>query len=362
MNIIIVIDSLAGGGAEKVMLTLAEAMVQLHHNVTILSLASNAEYDISDVVNVDSLFTGRASKVDKFWLRKNSVLALQTWFEKKQSEIGHIDLVLSNLDRSNNLLARSNVKNVHFVIHNSVNAELARQKKLGPLSYLYLKKSKKNLNDKSLICVSKGVEKEITQGDLINPSAIRTIYNPFDVDKIKQQANEKNNDIPDEPYLIHVGRLAKQKRHDILFAAFAKLDKKYKLVLLCNKPAKALKLAQQYGIEKQLVVPGFQQNPYNWIKHAKALVLSSDFEGLPTVLIEALAVGTPVVSTNCTFGPSEILTGELSKYLVPAEQSEALANAVKLVLTDNPNVENADILKQVQAKQVALQYLALAIS
>ena len=107
-------------------------------------------------------------------------------------------------------------------------------------------------------------------------------------------------------------------------------------------------------------MPGFQQNPYNWVQHAKALVLSSDFEGLPTVLIEALAVGTPVVSTNCTFGPSEILTGELSKYLVPVQQSEALANAVKQVLADKPNVENADILKQVQAEQVALQYLALA--
>ena len=359
MNIVIVIDSLVGGGAEKVMLTLAEKITQ-QYNVTILSLANSIEYSIPKVLNVESLFAHRASKVDRFWQRKNSVLKLEAWFEKKQSEIGDIDLVLSNLDRSNNLLSKSNIKNVHFVIHNSVNAELARQKKLGPFSYLYLKKSKQNLNGKSLICVSKGVEKEITQGDLINPSAIATIYNPFDFEKINQQANEQNNNIPNEPYLIHVGRLAKQKRHDILFAAFAKLDKKYKLVLLCNKPAKAFKLAQQYGIEKQLVVPGFQQNPYNWIKQAEALVLSSDFEGLPTVLIEALAVGTPVVSTNCTFGPSEILTGELSKYLVPIQQSEALANVVKQVLADKPNVENADILKQVQAEKVAQQYLALA--
>ncbi|MBB1384531.1 glycosyltransferase [Pseudoalteromonas sp. SG45-5] len=359
MNVIIVIDSLVGGGAEKVMLTLTEELIKLQHNVTILSLASSVEYDIPDMVNVDSLFSDRASKVDRFWQRKNSVLKLEAWFEKKQSEIGSIDLVLSNLDRSNNLLARSNIKNVHFVIHNSVNAELARQKKLGPFSYLYLKKSKQNLNGKSLICVSKGVEKEITQGDLIRPSAITTIYNPFDFEKINQQANEQNNNIPSEPYLIHVGRLAKQKRHDILFAAFAKLDKKYKLVLLCNKPAKALKLAQAYGIEKQLVVPGFQQNPYNWIRHAKALILSSDFEGFGNVIVEALAVGTPVVSTNCTFGPNEILTGELSKYLVPVQQSEVLASAVKQVLADKPNIKNAEILKQVQAEQVALQYLAL---
>ncbi|WP_372760183.1 glycosyltransferase [Pseudoalteromonas sp.] len=359
MNIVIVIDSLVGGGAEKVMLTLAEQMQTLEHTVIMLSLANNVEYDIPAGLQVESLFSDRATKVDRFWQRKASIIKLEAWFKQKQSELGEIDLVLSNLDRSNNLLANSNIKNVHYVIHNSVNAELARQKKLGPLSYLYLKKSKLNLNGKSLICVSKGVEKEITQGQLITPRAITTIYNPFDLQAINQQATADNDNIPDEPYLIHVGRLAKQKRHDILFSAFAKLDKKYKLVLLCNKPAKALKLAAQYGIAEQLIVPGFEQNPYNWIKQAKALVLSSDFEGLPTVLIEALAVGTPVVSTNCTFGPSEILTGSLSNYLVPVQHSEQLAAAIKQVLQDEPDVTNAAILHQVDAKQVAEKYLAL---
>ena len=169
-----------------------------------------------------------------------------------------------------------------------------------------------------------------------------------------------NTNIPDSPYLIHVGRLAKQKRHDILFSAFAKLDKKYKLVLLCNKKEKALKLAKEYGIENQLIVPGFVQNPYNWIKQAKALLLSSDFEGFGNVLVEALAVGTPAVSTECPHGPSEILTGELSKYLVPIGQGELLALAVKQVLADNPNVTNAAILEKVCADRVTEQYLALA--
>lgn len=360
MHIVIVIDSLVGGGAEKVMLTLAAQMTALKHDVTILSLANSVEYDIPKGLQVDSLFADRASKVDRFWQRKNSVKQLEAWFAKKQRSAGAIDLVLSNLDKSNNLLASSSIKNVHFVIHNSVNAELARQKKLGPIAYRYLKMSKQNLSGKSLICVSKGVEQEITQSSFISPAAITTIYNPFSLDTIKQQADEPNSAIPDTPYLIHVGRLAKQKRHDILFAAFAQLDKKYRLVLLCNKPAKALKLAKQYGIEEQLIVPGFEQNPYNWIKQAQALVLSSDFEGLPTVLIEALAVGTPVVSTNCTFGPSEILTGELANYLVPVGNSDELAIKIEQALANKPNVDNADILQKVAAEQVAQQYLALS--
>ncbi|MDN3430639.1 MULTISPECIES: glycosyltransferase [unclassified Pseudoalteromonas] len=360
MNIVIVIDSLVGGGAEKVMLTLAQEMVLKDHNVTILSLAQNIEYDIPTTLNVESLFSGRATKVDRFWQIKKNIRVLESWFEQKLRQLGSIDIVLSNLDRSNNLLAQSKIKNIHFVVHNSVNAELARQKKLGPLSYLYLKKSKQNLNGKSLICVSKGVEEEIQQGSLITPSAITTIYNPFNFKTINDKANEVNTNIPDSPYLIHVGRLAKQKRHDILFSAFAKLDKKYKLVLLCNKKEKALKLAKEYGIENQLIVPGFVQNPYNWIKQAKALLLSSDFEGFGNVLVEALAVGTPAVSTECPHGPSEILTGELSKYLVPIGQGELLALAVKQVLADNPNVTNAAILEKVCADRVTEQYLALA--
>jgi len=360
LKVAIVIDSLVGGGAEKVMLTLAAELVRQEHAVTILSLANNVEYEVADTIKIDFLFDDRASKVDRFWQKKASIKKLEKWFAAEHKRSGMFDIVLSNLDRSNNLLAQSNVKNVHYIVHNSVEAELSRQKKLGPLAYWYLKKSKKNLSGKSLICVSKGIETEIVQGDIIQPKRIRTIYNPFDLQIIRELAEQRCSDIPNSPYIIHVGRLAKQKRHDVLFAAFAQLDKRYKLVLLCNKPAKAIKLAQQYGIAERLVLPGFVQNPYQWIKRADALVLSSDFEGLPTVLIEALALGTTVVSTNCTHGPKEILTNELAKYLVPIQSPDALKEAIKQVLIDKPDVLEADILKQVTAEQVAKQYLQLA--
>ncbi|ALO35781.1 glycosyltransferase [Colwellia sp. MT41] len=360
-NIAIVIDGLTGGGAERVMISLATEMVSQGHSVTILSLSNRCDYTIPNGINVCYLFDHKASKVDRFWQIKASIIKLEAWFSGREQQQGKpFDLVLSNLERSNNLLVNSCICSVYYIIHNSVEEELQRQKKLGPFAYWYLLKSKKNLSDQHLITVSKGIEQEISQGLVIYPKTITTIYNPFDIKDIQQKALIADSAIPKEPYIIHVGRLAKQKRHDILFAAFALVSKDVKLVLLCNKPEKALKLAVKYGVAERIILPGFQANAYNWIKHAQALVLSSDYEGLPTVLLEALAVDTKVVSTACQHGPDEILTGQLSDYLVPRRDPKALAAAINKVLNSELDLSAADILTKVSASQIARQYLSLA--
>jgi glycosyltransferase involved in cell wall biosynthesis len=349
-NVAIVIDGLTGGGAERVMISLAVELVSQGHQVTILSLGNCCDYVIPDGINVFYLFDHKASKVDRFWQIKSSITKLESWFSNYQLQSNSFDLVLSNLDRSNNLLAKSNINLVYYIVHNSVEEELQRQKKLGPFAYWYLFKSKKNLSGKNLVSVSKGIEQEIC----------RTIYNPFDIEDIQKKSLIADSRIPNESYIIHVGRLAKQKRHDILFAALAQVSKEVKLVLLCNKPEKALKLAEKYGVAERLILPGFQANPYNWIKGAQALVLSSDYEGLPTVLLEALAVDTKVVSTRCPHGPDEILTGSLSDFLVSRRDAKALAEAITKALKTELNLAEADILSKVSANKIAQQYLNLA--
>lgn len=358
-KIAIVIDSLVGGGAEKVMLTLSKALVSLGHSVTLLSLNPKNDYNIPENVNHYHLFDGKISKVDAIFSIKKNVIKLQNWFSTYQKEHGLFDIILSNLDKSNNLIAQSNLSNVYYIIHNSINEELSRQKKLGPFAYYYLYRSKQRLNGKNLICVSKGIEMEILNKTTITPKSISTIYNPFDFSEIVNKSNQSNSLIPHEPYIIHVGRLAKQKRHDILFEALKNVNQAYKLVLLCNKPQKAIKLAKKFGIEKRLVLPGFQKNPYNWIKHAKVLVLSSDYEGLPTVLIEALACNTLTVSTACPHGPDEILTGELTKFLVSRRDPKALSCAINNAIESNFLPEKVDILTQTKYQNVAQKYLNL---
>lgn len=359
-NIIIVIDSLSGGGAERVMISLATELISQGHQVTILSLSNRCDYAIPEGVKVCYLFDHKAAKVDRLWKIKASVAKIEAWFAEYQLQSSSFDFVLSNLERSNNLLAKSRINSVFYIVHNSVEEELQRQKKLGPFAYWYLLKSKKNLSGKNLISVSKGIEQEICQGEIINPKSINTIYNPFDIEYIQQKSLIANSTIPTEPYIIHVGRLAKQKRHDILFAAMAQVPKEIKLVLLCNKPDKALKLAEKYGVAERLILPGFQVNPYNWIKQAQALVLSSDYEGFGNVLFEAIAVDTKVVSTRCPHGPDEILTAPLTEFLVPRRDPEALAEAINKVLNTELNLGEADIISKVSASKIAEQYLSLA--
>ncbi|KGJ89012.1 glycosyltransferase [Colwellia psychrerythraea] len=359
-NIVIVIDGLTGGGAERVMISLATEIVRQGHKVTILSLSNRCDYVVPEGITVCYLFNHKASKVDRLWQLKSSVAKIERWFFDYEQQSTAFDLVLSNLDRSNNLLAKSCIRSVYYIIHNSVEEELQRQKKLGPFAYWYLYKSKKNLSGKDLICVSKGIEQEIKQGDVIQAQSIATIYNPFDIDDIQNKSLIVDNAIPQEPYIIHVGRLAKQKRHDILFEAFSRVSKEVKLVLLCNKPKKVLKMASKYGVADRLILPGFQANAYNWIRNARALILSSDYEGLPTVLLEAIAVNTKVVSTACPHGPDEILTGSLGDYLVPRREPEALAEAINRILITELDLSEADILNKVKASNIAKKYLNLA--
>jgi glycosyltransferase involved in cell wall biosynthesis len=360
MRIAIAIDTLAGGGAQKVMLTLAKEFTELGHEPHFLVMSDKVAYDIQDDLPIHICFSEKDKDFNRFLNLAPAINKLRNKIRDVESKVGKFDLFLSNLDKTNRLMTKTKVSPLFVVVHASVEEELTRHAKLGPIAYLKKLLAKKSLNNHHLVTVSEGIANEIKQKKRISPASIRCIYNPFQFEDILSLSQKEAAGIPDTEYLIHVGRFVKQKRHDILFKSIAKMKRQIPIVLLCHKPKKALQLAKKYGIEHRVIIPGFQPNPFPWIKCAKALVLSSDFEGLPTVLIESLVCGTPVVSTDCPHGPSEILTGELAKYLVPRRDPEALASKLDDLLNSPPSVTNADILTKVTAKKVALQYLSLA--
>ena len=140
----------------------------------------------------------------------------------------------------------------------------------------------------------------------------------------------------DRPNFIAVGRLSDVKNYPLLIRAFARLLKKVhcRLILLGEGEQRFLleSLVNELGLSGDVLLPGFVQNPFPYVATADCFVMSSNREGLPGALIQALACGTTVVSTNCESGPSEILENGKYGFLVPVGDEHALAEAMRHAL------------------------------
>lgn len=358
-NIAIIIDSLAGGGAEKVMITLASALVEQGHQVTFFSLKKVAQYEIPPSISLIFPLADFKGQVRGWFNRDKLASMLKASVKNAERSHGEFDMVLVNLHESYRLASACDLKRCFYIMHSSYEQELKREKRMGPLKYLYMKQILKNLKGKDLVAVSEGVTREIEQSSVLAPKSVTCIYNPFEIEQIRQLADLPMEIEPPDKYIVHVGRAAKVKRHDVLFQALKNIQEDYKLVCLASNTRKLKKLAKKYDVENRVVLPGFTANPYTWIKRAEVLVLSSDFEGLPTVLIESIICGTKVVSTDCPHGPNEILQGDLSRYLVPRRAPEALAKTVNMAIENDMPLAKHPILDEVSAVQITQRYLDL---
>jgi glycosyltransferase involved in cell wall biosynthesis len=358
-RIAVIIDSLAGGGAEKVMLTLASELVSQGHKVTFFSLKNTADYEVpSNITLIFPLKTHRGP-VRGWFNRKTLANKLKASIDAEQQAQGEFDLVLVNLYESYRLASACELKHCFYIIHNSYVQELKREMRMGPVKYFYMKSILKLLKGKNLIAVSKGVTAELEQTRLFKPASVRHIYNPFDINLIKEQSKATIESPVPEKFILHVGRAAKAKRHDVLFKALKNVNPEYKLVCLSTNVKKLNKLSRSLNVEERVVIPGFQSNPYAWMNRAEVVVLSSDFEGLSMVLLEAIISGTKVVSTNCPHGPSEIMQGQLAQFLVPVQDSDALAMAINSAIDADIDVSNTPMITEVSTQQISASYLAL---
>lgn len=189
----------------------------------------------------------------------------------------------------------------------------------------------------------------------ILPVHVETIYNPVDISKVKEKASA---DV-DHPWLMHkrfpvvvaVGRLATQKNFTLLIRAFAQVLKEVdaRLIILGegSERAKLEKLISQLGLNEYVSLPGYEKNVHCYVARSDLFVLSSNFEGMPNALIEAIAAGVPVASTDCLSGPAEILDNGLSGVLVPVNDEDALAKAI----IDNLLDRDAAFKKHEHAKE-----------
>lgn len=218
-----------------------------------------------------------------------------------------------------------------------------------------------------IVAVSKGVENDIKNIFDFANDQLTTILNPVIPPNIamyaKQPVEHPWFQTAAHPIIIGIGRLSAEKDFASLITAFATV-RKFKdarlMILGEGEQRQALEaLITDLKLNDVVTLPGFVNNPYAYLSKAQLFVLSSRFEGLPTVLIEALALGIPVVATDCESGPREILRdGELGE-LVPVGDSDALASAIIQSLDRTQAARRPDVIAPYTFKTAARHYSSL---
>ena len=218
-----------------------------------------------------------------------------------------------------------------------------------------------------IIAVSQGVAEDLAVYTGIPFERIKVIYNPVVSEQLLQDAqrpvHHKYFADNDCPVVLGVGRLAEQKDFSTLIKAFDILHKKIpsRLIILGDGEERSSleELIHSSGLQDQVDLPGFDVNPFAFMKKASVFVLSSKWEGLPGVLIQAMACDCPVVSTDCQSGPSEILNGGKYGYLVPVGDIDAIAASMEATLMGNMRMPPQSWLEQFTIGAIIPQYKAV---
>ncbi|MFW6295647.1 MAG: glycosyltransferase [Halothece sp.] len=358
-KVAIFLSDLDGGGAERVMLNLARGLIQDNIDVDLILVRKEGPY-------LEQI----PSKINVIDLQKKSLLrslpSLVSYLKQKRPQV-----LLSALEDTNiiaiwaKLLARVSVPLI-VTVHNNLsqesqNATNFKRKyvpKILPWFYPWAD---------AVVAVSQGVANDLVNLGLRSDN-IKIIYNPIVTPELVEKGQQPLEDSwflsKDMPVILGVGRLTKQKDFTTLVQAFAKVRqfKNVRLMILGEGEERSSleSLIEELGLINDVCLPGFVENPYIYMAKADVLVLSSAWEGFGNVLVEAMAVGTPVVSTDCDSGPAEILENGKYGKLVPVEDSEEMAKAIASTLENPPTSE---FLKQRATKfslnTILMQYQQL---
>ena len=221
-----------------------------------------------------------------------------------------------------------------------------------------------------VVAVSEGVKNDLIRNFGVCTTKIVVIKNPVDIEYIKERSRETLSEpwLNDEktPIIISVGRLYPQKDFQTLIKAFKLVrdTRDAKLVIIGDGPERGNleQLIARLKLKNHVILLGIKNNPFVYVKNADVFVLSSKWEGFPNVLLEALALGRPIVATDCHSGPAELLTGIDGCRLVPVGNVEAMAEAVLSELEEPVGVVNAEQrLSEFSIEYVAESYKQLLV-
>ncbi len=355
----IFLPSLGCGGAERVQIFLAQRFVECGYRVDLLLAKCGGPY-LSEVpanVNLVDLKAGRVLA---------SLPALVRYLRSARPVA-----LFSAMDHSNiiALLAKKLARiNTHIVIsiHNTLSIDVKNSNIRSSL-VVYMARWLYGWAD-SVVAVSRGVADDLSKTIGLPRERIQVIYNPVVVPKLFDLAKETVEHSwfcsRELPVLLGVGRLTVQKDYPTLLRAVSLIVKvrPLRLVILGEgrERSNLEALVCALGLEDTVDMPGFVKNPYAYMSKASVFVLSSAWEGFGNVLVEAMAVGTSVVATDCPNGPAEILENGKYGRLIPVGDSEALAEGILAALNSSTSSEGLRRrAKEFSYDSIGDQYLAL---
>lgn len=361
-HILFIIDGLPGGGAENVTLALSQGISQRGYQVTLLSLNKRRDYEIPPGINYIVSHDDARGPMRKLTELSRRAAALDNLLSALFAEFGKPVLVISSLHKTDRIVVRSRILrecNVWHCIHGMFSRSYLGNK-TGLRRWLKQRKMQRVYRNRNVITVSDAVGADLVQQAGIRPAKQITLYNPFNIPEILQRASAPNP-FAGQDYVLHVGRFHQVKRQDRLLEAFALANLPGKLILMGQgeeKMTTAIKeKIAELNLESSVILAGFHQNPLPAIKGARIVALSSDSEGLPGVLIEALICHTSVVSTRCPGGVAEIMSGDLIPYLAEMN-APSLAEKMRLAWEKPPHI-TAELYEKFDYDRIIDKYLSL---
>jgi glycosyltransferase involved in cell wall biosynthesis len=336
ISVAVYLPSLEGGGAERVALNLASALAQQSFAVDLVLQNATGSYlsQVPDSLHlVDLQVFGPLSNLQ----------SLARYLDQRRP-----DVLLAILDNWNLAGLAKRLTGVHTQIIASAHNMPSLDMRLGPNFKSRVKVDLMRLSYRftdNFVAVSQGVAAEVASILELPKSRIRVIYNPVVAPELPALAQELIAHpwfAPDAPpVILGVGRLTIQKDFPTLIRAFALIRQQCsaRLMILGEGPQwqQLTDLIAELELEDAVCLAGFQDNPYAYLARSAVFAFSSAWEGFGNVIVEALAVGTPVVSTDCRSGPAEILAGGEYGRLVPVGDAPAMAAAILAVLAAPPD-------------------------
>lgn len=349
LSLAVYLPDLSGGGAERLHLRLASEFLSAGVQVTFLLDREGGEL-------MEAVPSACAIKVLGVERQIKALPKLVAYLRREPP-----DILLCNMEHMNVMavLARGLARAPTRIIatqHNAFSEQIRRpswQWRALPRIYRAVLP-----RADAIVTVSSGVADDLARVAGLDRGSMTVIHNGVVTsDFAERMAGEPEHPWFSDaaPVILAMGRFVPQKDFETLIDAFGRLapQSPARLMILGDGPLRS-RMAEQIGrlgLTERVALPGFVDNPLPWLRQARLFVLSSRFEGFGNVVAESLGCGTPVVSTDCPYGPAEILGGGAYGALVPVGDPDALCGAMLAALGAEP--DRAGLMERAQTFSVA---------